>query len=243
MQYIIAAEPKEIKNASSFRQPLAHMAYKIGRDARLYRSEDAAAVEDGYMILSSEGEVRADDYTVTEIISECKSRRFKGVLANFGAAPLLTEISKELNELNLRLIVTENLGSDYSSAWVLISSTLSGGTLRRRLSEAVNKYGASRIVLDVERVTREFVPPAYDGEGRFVSREEFETLKARVSPAPFFSQELCCNYFVFFEGGRPHIVLYDNLGSIKNKLFIASSLGIDKAMFLYSEIYDIMQNL
>jgi hypothetical protein len=112
MQYIIAAEPKEIKNASSFRQPLAHMAYKIGRDARLYRSEDAAAVEDGYMILSSEGEVRADDYTVTEIISECKSRRFKGVLANFGAAPLLTEISKELNELNLRLIVTENLGSD-----------------------------------------------------------------------------------------------------------------------------------
>lgn len=243
MQYIIAAEPKEIKNASSFRQPLAHIAYKIGRDARLYRAEDAAGIEGGYMIVSSDGDVLPDEYTVTEIINECKSRRFKGVFANFGPTPLLGELSKALAEQNLRLIVTENLGSEHPYAWVLISSALSGGTLRRRLGEAIGKYGAGRIVLDIERIIREFVPPAYDGEGRIVSKEEFKTLKARYSPTPFFSHELCCNYFIFFEGGRPHIVLYDNLGSIKNKLFTASSLGIDKAMFLYSEIYDLMSNL
>lgn len=243
MQYIIAAEPKDIKNAFSFKKPLAHMAYKIGADARLYRAEGSDTTEGGYMILSADGEIHSDDHTVTEIVNECKERHFSGVFANFGASPLLTSLSKALSEQNLRMIVPEPLGNDFKNAWVLISSALSGGSLRRRLSEAANTYGAGRIVLDVERVFRVFTPPVPDGQGRPLSREEYETLKARVSPTPFFSYDLCCNYFIFFEDEQPHIVLYDNVGSIKSKLLIASSLRIDKAMFLYSETYDIMLNL
>lgn len=243
MQYIISTEPKDIKNAFSLKKPLAHMAYKIGADARLYRAEETAATEGGYMILSADGEIRSDEHTVTEIINECKARRFSGVFANFEASPLLTSLAKIFSEQNLRLIVPEPLGNDFKNTWVLVSSALSGGTLRRRLSEAVNTYGAGRIVLDVERVFREFTPPVPDGQGRALSREEFETLKARVSPTPFFSYDLCCNYFIFLENEQPHIVLYDNVGSIKNKLLIAGSLRIDKAMFLYSEVNDIMSNL
>ena len=243
MQYIIAAEPKDVRNASSFRQPVAHIAYKIGRDARLYRSEDAANIEVGYMVLGSDGDVRYDDYTLAEIINECKLRRFRGVFANFDSSPLLPRLSKSLAEQNLRLIVTETAGSDNPNAWVLISTALSGGTLKRRLGEAAQKFGAGRIVLDVERIIMEFVPPVPDGEGRALSREEFESLRAGHRHTPFFSYELCCNYFVFFEGDTPHIVLYDDVGSIKNKLYIASSLGIDKAMFLYSETQDILMNL
>jgi len=243
MQYFIAAEPKDIKNASSFRQPLAHMAYKIGADARLYRAQDAASIDGGYMILNADGTVISDDHTVSEIINECKTKHFNGVFVNFGASPLLTALAAALSEQNLRLIVPEPLGEDYKNAWVTVSTALSGGTLKRRLGDAVNTYGAGRIVLDVERIVRDFTLPAPDGEGRFVSREEFETLKARLSPTPFFSYDLCCNYFIFFEDGQTHMVLYDNLGSIKNKLFIAGSLRIDKFMFLYSETYDVMVNL
>jgi len=243
MQYFVAAEPKDIKNASSFRKPLAHLAYKIGADGRLYRAEEAASIDGGYMILSAEGEIRSDEHTVPEIINECRVRHFIGVFVNFGASPMLTALAGALSELNLRLIVPEPLGKDFRNAWVMLSTALSGGTLKRRLSEAVNTYGAGRIVLDVERVSRDFTPPAPDGEGRLLTREEFETLKAGISPIPFFSYDLCCNYFIFMEDGQPHIVLYDNLGSIKNKLLIAGSLRIDKAIFLYSETYDIMLNL
>lgn len=243
MQYFIAAEPKDIKNASSFRKPLAHLAYRIGADGRLYRAEEAAPIDGGYMILSAEGEIPSDEHTVSEIINECRARHFSGVFVNFAASPMLTALAGALSEQNLRLIVPEALGNDFKSAWVMLSTALSGGTLKRRLGEAVNAYGPGRIVLDIERVISNFTPPAPDGEGRPLSREEFETLKAGLSPTPFFSYDLCCNYFIYIDEGQPHIVLYDNLGSIKNKLFLAGSLRIDKAIFLYSEVYDIMSNL
>ncbi len=244
MQYIIAIEPDEAKNAAGIKLPIAYSSYKIGEDGRLYRAEPATHAGRGYMIISAETE-EPPFYgeTVSDIMAECRSFNFTGVFANFRSEALLDRLSPALSEKKLRLMVHEELGSRYKHAWVLVSTALSGGTLRRRLCEASESFGAERVVLDVERICKDFVLPAPDGEGRDVSREEFSRLTERLAPAQFFSPELCCHYFFYTEKGETHFILFDNLGSIKSKLSVAESLKISKAMFLYGEIKGFLNSL
>lgn len=244
MQYYIAMTPENIEGASQLKWPTAYSAYKIGSDGRLYRALNAPSAERGFMILNSdEDDPPADDYTVSEIITECRNRTFSGVVINFVSFELLDLLSPALSSNKLRLIVHEEFAEKYGDAWVLVSSALSGGTLKSRLSEACDLIGASRIVLDVERVCRDFTLPSPSGEGRELSREEFSDLNERLSPASYFSPELCCYYFHYSENEQMHFVLYDNLYSIRTKLQLAESLNINKALFLYSEAKNILLNL
>ncbi len=244
MQYIIAVEPEEMKSVSGTKLPIAYSAYKIGGDGRLYRAAAAVNPGRGYMILSAETEEPPFDMeTVSEIMAECGKFNFSGVFANFRSEPLLDILSSALSGKKLRLMVHEELGVRYRQAWVVVSTSMSGGTLRRRLYEASEAFGAERIVLDVERVCKDFVLPAPDGEGRDISRDEFSGLTERLSPEQFFSPELCCQYFFYTENGETHFILFDNLGSIKSKLSVAESLGISKAMFLYGEMKGFLKSL
>ncbi len=196
------------------------------------------------MLLSSEEEsARFDDVTVSEILGECRGRSFSGVVSNFSSEELLERLAASFKQNGLRLIVHEEFGLKFKEAWVIVSTALSGGTLKRRLAEAAELFGADRIILDVERICKDFVLPAPYGEGRDLTREEFSKILEKVSSAPFFSPELCCYYFSFIDGGRTHFVLYDNLSSIKSKLQTAESLNIGKAMLLYRETGGILQNL
>lgn len=47
----------------------------------------------------------------------------------------------------------------------MISSALSGGSLRQRLEEAVERYGPQRTTLAVERVAEDFFLPPQPGRG------------------------------------------------------------------------------
>lgn len=244
MQFYLVLEPGDIKSASAVKYPAVYSAYRLGTDGRLYRAADTPEISRGYMLLSSADEtVSFNEDTVPEILGECKSRGFSGVVANFNSEALLEKLSASFKQYGLRLIVHEEFGLKFKDAWVVVSTALSGGTLKSRLAEAAELFGADRIILDVERICKDFVLPAPDGEGRDLSREEFSKTLEKVSSAPFFSPELCCYYFSFIDGGRTHFVLYDNLSSIKSKLQAAESLNIDKALLLFRETGGILQNL
>lgn len=244
MQLYLVLEPSEITGALPLKYPAVYSAYRLGSDGRLYRAADTPDISRGFMLLSSASEeLRFDDITVSEILGECKGRGFSGVVANFSNEPLLERLSASFQQFGLRLIVHEELGTKFKDAWVIVSTALSGGTLKRRLTEAAELFGAERIMLDVEKICKDFVLPAPDGEGRDLTREEFSKLLEKFSSSPFFSQELCCYYLTFIDGGRTHFVLYDNLSSIKNKLQLADSLNINKAMLLFRETGGILQSL
>ena len=244
MQFFIVMEPGEIKNASVLKYQIVYSAYRLGADGRLYRAADTPDFSRGYMLLSAATETpKIEDETVLEILGECKSRGFFGVIINFDSVTLLDRLSAVFPQSKLKLIVHEEFGLKYKDAFVIVSAALSGGTLKRRLLEAAELFGSERIILDIERICKDFKLPAQDGEGRDLTREEFSKIMERANPAPFFSSELQCYYFSFIENEQTHFILYDNLSSIKSKLQMAESLKVNKAMFLFGETSNILHNL
>ncbi len=244
MQFIVATQPEELEDAQSLKTQLAHMAYRVGGDGQLYRAEEASKISGGIMVIGSDlSEQFVSDFLVSEIITECKARKFTGVLVNFENRELFRQLSEELKAAELSFYVHEQCSWDYENAAVLISSAISGGTLKRRLSEAAEAFGPERIVLDIEPVFRDFLLPAPDGEGKSLSFEEFSELYDRYSSASFYSPELCCNYYTYFENGNTHFVLFDTAGTVKKKLQAAEALKINKAIFVFSEAKSILSRL
>lgn len=129
---------------------------------------------------------------------------------------------------SLALWVPESLAGLAPHGRVMISSALSGGTLRRRLSDARERYGG-QLVLFLERAAMEFPLPAPMGTGRPLSPEALDTLLTR-GPAVFFSPELCARYFVCFApDGAPRFVLFDDAGTFREKYRIAREFSLSCA--------------
>lgn len=126
---------------------------------------------------------------------------------------------------------------------VLIGTAVSGGSLRELLEDAVRLYGAKRITLDVQRLAMDFPLPCPSGEGRILTRRELATLRARSSAPVYFSRELCARYFTYCAGPEARLVLFDDARTLREKLRLARSLGIEDAFFMYPEIEDILEEI
>ena len=126
----------------------------------------------------------------------------------------------------------------------MIPSALSGGSLRQRLQDAVEQYGAERVTLAVERVAEDFYLPSPTGQGMPLTREELRARIEERSPSIFFSGELCAHYFTYMskENGA-HFVLFDDAGSIRKKLSIARSLDIANAILAYPQVDDLLEDI
>ena len=121
---------------------------------------------------------------------------------------------------------------------------MTGGSLRQRLGEAVERYGAGRVALAVERTAADFFLPSPDGQGRPLTREELKARLEERSPSVFFSDELCARYFTYMNRqSGAHFVLFDDAGSIRKKLRLAEALGIDRALLCYPEVSDLMRDI
>jgi hypothetical protein len=118
-------------------------------------------------------------------------------------------------------------------AVAVISTAMSGGSLSDRLAEAVSFFGRARLALEIEIIAEDFTLPAPRGESRSVSPDELSALASRHCRAAHFSNELCCGYFTYRDGASRHIVLYDDLASVKAKLSLGARLGISHALLPY----------
>ncbi len=113
-----------------------------------------------------------------EVLRECMARGYDGILCDFEGHPLqvLAQAVRTLGELTKKrgwpLYVTEAYAPFSDSAIVLIPTALSGGSLQLRLQEAVERYGAARVALAVERVAEDFFLPSPTGQGMPLTREE-----------------------------------------------------------------------
>jgi len=222
------------------------MAYKIGDDFHLYRSSIPLSLRGGLMALgdngyNGEGDV---DALAGEIIKECVYKGFDGVVLDFDASfpvlhSLAAVLSSRLKRHGGELYLTEPFAGNSDWAKIIISTAISGGSLETRLREVMALYGKKRIALEIERVRTDFCVPSHNGEGKRLTEAELYGLIQKHKPQSYFSQELCSYYFTFQDGG-PHFVLYDDAGSIRKKIFLASELGISPAMLLYPEVEEMI---
>ena len=251
MQLILAAPPEDVTAAQAHGLTLAHMAYRVGGGPHLFRSNQPNPPRGGLMYIDDGGfDGRGTpDAFCQEVVRECAARGFGGVICAFDRwLSLLSAVVEQLGPMLVRqgrsFYVSEPYGRCTATGRVLIPTALSGGSLRQRLGEAAERYGAGRVALAVERTAADFFLPSPDGQGRPLTREELKARLEERSPSVFFSDELCARYFTYMNRqSGAHFVLFDDAGSIRKKLRLAEVLGIDRALLCYPEVSDLMGDI
>ena len=251
MQLILAAPPEDVTAAQAHGLTLAHMAYRVGGGPHLFRSSQPNPPRGGLMYIDDGGfDGRGTpDAFCQEVVRECAARGFGGVICAFDRKlPLLSAVVEQLGPMLVRqgrsFYVSEPYGRCTATGRVLIPTALSGGSLRQRLGEAAERYGAGRVALAVERTAADFFLPSPDGQGRPLTREELKARLEERSPSVFFSDELCARYFTYMNRqSGAHFVLFDDAGSIRKKLRLAEVLGIDRALLCWPEVSDLMGDI
>ena len=181
-----------------------------------------------------------------EVLRECAARKFHGVVCRFLARPhaILTGAVSRLGELcherGMTLYVTEGYGGASPHARVLLSTALSGGSLRQRLEEGIARFGTGRVCVWVDRTAEDFLLPSPGGAGAPLTLEELGRRREESGAAVFFSPELCAHYFTYMAGEKGHFVLFDDAGSIRKKLRVAAETGVGTAFLPYGPLSDIM---
>lgn len=251
MQLILAAPPEDVTAAGAHGLTLAHMAYRVGGGPHLFRSSQPNPPRGGLMYIDDGGfDGRgAPDGLCQEVVRECTARGFGGVICAFDRRlPLLSAVVEQLGPMLARqgrsFYVSESYGRHTAIGRVLIPTALSGGSLRQRLEEAAERYGAGRVALAVERTAADFFLPSPDGQGRSLTREELAAKRRELSPSVFFSDELCARYFTYMNRqSGAHFVLFDDAGTIRKKLRLAGALGIGRALLCYPEVADLLGDI
>ena len=250
-QLILAVPPEDVTAAQTYGLTLAHVAYRVGGGPHLFRSNLPIPVRGGLMYIDDsvfDGRGTPDTFC-QEVVRECSARGFGGVICAFDRnLPLLAAIVAQLGPMLARqsriFYVSEPYGRHAATGRVLIPTALSGGSLRQRLSEAVERYGAGRVTLAVERSAEDFFLPSPNGQGHPLTREELAAKQKELSPSIFFSDELCARYFTYMNRqSGAHFVLFDDAGSIRKKLRLAEALGIERALFFYPEVSDLLPDI
>ena len=237
MKLLLTAPPDQCRAALRFGLPVAHVAYRVGGGPHLFRASIPVSVRGGLMVIDNtgfDGRGEAGPFC-QEVLRECMARGYDGILCDFEGHPLqvLAQAVRTLGDAPF---------SD--SAIALIPSALSGGSLQQRLQEAVERFGAARVALAVERVAEDFFLPSPTGQGMPLTREELRQRLEERAPSVFFSSELCAHYFTYMSRQNgAHFVLFDDAGSIRKKLQVARNLGIFSAVLAYPQVDDLLPEL
>lgn len=239
---ILAANPmQEGQLAREPHRTVAHMAYRVEPGPRLMRLSRTMPGQGGLLycpVEAGRGTGRMDSFCA-QLIRECSARRYQGVVADLGEenTALARQLDRTLSQQGLELYVPERYQSDCPHARILISTAISGGTLRGRLAEALRRLGPERAVAALERVAEDFLPPARTGSGTPLSPQALQQLRERIRPSVYWSPELCARYFTYFQpGGTAHFVLFDDVETLRAKLRLAGEVGIRQCLAAWDDL-------
>lgn len=250
LELILTVPPEGAKPTQANGLTPAHMAYRVGDGPHLFRAALPTASRGGYMVIDDVGFNGLGEATPLchEILRECTARGFTGVICDFEAKPFqvlvraVAQLGELLEKRGWPLLVPEAYAHASDKARVLVSSALSGGSLKQKLADAAERYGQSRVVLAVERTALDFYLPSPTGQGAPLTREELAARMEDLAPSVFFSDELCAHYFTYMsKQNGAHFILFDDAGSIRKKLYIARSLGITAAVLAWPQVDDILE--
>ena len=252
MQVYLAVTPAELPEASAYCRTFAHVAYRIGEGSTLLRQNLLLQVRGGLLAFNDRDAppIGEPEKLCAAVLRECSRRGYGGVLLDFEESPrrdrlaFAKQLGQALSAGKRTLYVPESYAQASPPAMVLVCTALSGGTLTQRLQEAAaQRGGASRLALDVQRLRMDFRLPARTGEGRPLTRVEFQALLDREHPAVFLSQDLCARYFTYTREGDTHFVLFDDADTMTQKMNTAAGMGFSTAFLMYPEVRDLLPKL
>lgn len=243
--------PDFLEAASKTRLHVSPMIYRAGSDMHLYRADVRTCANGGIMYVDSVGFSGTGSCTVlaAEITRECIAAGYKGIMLDFGenTSPLLPLLAEHIHSSAVKngisLYVPPWLHPQAPKAFVIINTFVASGSLAQHLKKAVSAYGCRKIAADIQCARTQFVPPYGRSPVKRLSPEELRKIISSHNVKSFFSPELCAYYFNFSYNGKPAFVIYDNAASIKNKLALLDSLGIQTAFLFYPEISGFLRDI
>ena len=216
MQLYLAAAPCCLGNAARWGLPLLHAAYGV-EESRLTSLTLPAHVQGGLLLLTGpENPAVPQPDTLAALAELCR---------RYGRA----------------LYVAEPCGHMVPDARVVVSTALSGGTLRQRLGDACRLFGARRLALDLACVRMDFSLPAPYGTGTALTPQQLTELRGRRTV--FFSPELCARYFTYEQSGMTHFVLFDDADTLHRKIALGTELGIPAGFLALPEAMEALPRL
>ena len=241
MKTYLAITPKEAEQLPPCSLPLVHIAYVIDEGGMLARSDLQDSVHGGLMGLSDRCKkpIVRTQALVHTILHECEVRQFEGVFADFDLpdrVSFLDQLGTALSKRGKRLYSPLSV----PSGCVLVSTAISGGSLREMLCEARGHYGTEHAALDVQRLIMDFPLPCMSGQGRPMTADELHTFQKRRDISTFYSRELGAHYFTHRLDGETHFVLFDDAQSLRAKLSLGMQLGFTAAFLMYPEVRDLL---
>lgn len=251
MQVYLAVTPGQLQEAARHSRSLAHVAYRVGEGSVLLRQNVLMQTRGGLLAATDQDAPPIDDpeKLSAAVLRECGRRSYTGVLLDFQVRTedrlaFARQLAGALARTRRTLYVPEDYGPAVPGAVALLCTALSGGNFAQRLREAASSVGgAGKLALDVQRLRMDFTLPARTGEGRPLSAEEFQALTEREAPAVFFSQELCARYFTYTREGQTHFVLFDDAGTLRQKMQTGAALGFSAAFLMFPEVRDLLGEL
>lgn len=242
MQFYLAAGIGDTLPRGRFRPVRA--AYRLG--PRLLSAVGNAPVQGGLMLVGDSRECGSSDVLARDIMRECLRRKYDGVVLDWyhnGAdrGTLTARIGQLCAQYGCRLFVPEPYAAYAAHATVLINTAVTNGTLKGYLNDAVRRFGASRIALDLERLRLDFTLPHSSNIRRPLSAPELRRLKE--GKPVYDSQELCTRYFNYRSGNDNHYVLFDDARTLRTKASAAENMGIREGFFMLPEVADIAVEL
>ena len=224
--FIPASGEDQLAQLSSHGMPAATLAYRMDHPFPNPRTP----LRGGCMILG--GRIRSA--RAAETVNECRRRGIDTVVCGFSPCPALEllRFCDVLRRRCIRCIVAERLWQEGCGAAMLLSTAVSGGTLKQRLEDAVSRCG--EVYLDLERTRHIFPLPCPDGVGSPISREELEQLSQKAESC-FFSPDLQCKVLSVRRDTSVRFVLYDDTETLIRKTGLAQELGIRRGFLLVPE--------
>ena len=217
-----------------------HTGYALGSAGTLLRSPAEGRWQGGYLMVNGRTEALCGALSrlCRQIGEEAHRRAASGVVVNWDRSPagveLVRGLEEELTRAGRSVWVPEEYGDVTGQARILISSQLSGGTLRDRLQAARVRWG-ERAALAVECVPWRFPLPCRPGEEQPLTGAELERMLERQHRV-WFSESLCAQYFTCLANRRLALVLFDDGVSLRRKLELAAQVGISGAVLSWEEI-------
>lgn len=248
VQLYLAVTPDKLREAARYTDRLAHVAYRVGREGRLTRRDLLARTRGGLMVLGDQdcGIIRDPAALCRDVWRECGNRGYGGVLADFEKPPeadrtaFLEVLGRVLSRNGKRLFVPERYGGQVEQAAVLICTALSGGNLRERLGECVQRFGQGRVALDLQRLRMSFPLPCPEGEGTPLSGEALDSFLREREPSIFYSGDLCAKYFTCTQDGESRFILFDDGDTLRRKIQMGREMGLCAGFLMYPETADLL---
>lgn len=219
----------------------AHLAYKIS-DAHLLRGSIPADTYGGWMMLSNYESSEYPDSLISEILAECIRFSYKMVYFPMpisdsnGLFSFWHKLKTVLSRHGVLLLLPISLSNSFHDVSFCVSSAVSGGSLRIYLTDLISRYGAENLVLEHLLTRVKMTMPSPDGKGVTISEAELQSILAEPEIQPFYSPELCLNYFTYQANHNTQFILFDDARSLTAKYHLGCSLGINKHLFLFREL-------